>query len=527
MVQPPFQSDAFQVMGDADGVRLLEAAADGSLTFKDALVPLGIRLADLAGLQQIQNLLIVSPSGIGASKGPDGLPLTTIQAALDAVPPGTGELTPFTILVGPGVYYEDLLWTRDGVCMVALGQVVLRQLTGGSSTLRMLAAPAEAPKWARLIGFRIENTEATKSCVELSTSTFAIGTIALTGPGVVGDSVEVAGVTFTAILSTGTPVAGQFRLGTTATETASGLLEALVDPVNGLLGVVKPSTLANIVTIRAALPGVAGNAITLSTAQPLVYVLSGPALSGGQDFTTNSLVGQSLVSLEGCQFAQTGIGGFPVLASSINNLQIVDSDLSPSPTSGTVYISNCASVLIRGCFGVPNLEMYYNNADPYLPFVGGCSYQVVDTRVQSAVQASLLGIGSLLVQGVEMDSLSLAGDRALRVEGSEIYGPVVVGGSANVTFSKTTRGSLSGGLSALVRESQHLGGLSFSSSALEVYQFGYTCPDANFTVLMELAEPLASVADIPRVTAKSTTGFTVEFGAVQTRDVFFSVLRDL
>ena len=422
MAQPPFQSDAFQVVGDAtSGTRLLEASEDGSLLFKDAMVPAGIRLADLAGLQQVQNLLVVSPSGIGASKGPDGLPLTTIQAALDAVPAGTGELNPFTILVGPGVYYEDLLWTRNGVCLVALGQVNLRQLTGGSSTIRMLAGVGESPLWARMVGLRIENTEATKSCLELSTSTFAVGTIALTGPGVVGDSVEVAGVTFTAILSTGTPVAGQFRLGTTSTETAEGLLDALVDPINGLLGVVKPTSLANVVTVRAALPGVAGNTITLSTAQPLVYVLSGATLSGGQDLTANSLVGQSKISVENCQLVQTGIGGYPVLASSINNLQLVNVDFSASPTSSTAYFSNCASVLMRGCFGVPNLEMYYNLADPYLPFVGGCSYQVVETRIQSSAQMSLLGIGSLLVQGVEMDSLTLAGDRAVRVENSVVY----------------------------------------------------------------------------------------------------------
>ena len=110
-VQPPFQSDALEV-NNADapvGPRLLEADLnDGSLRFTDTRVPAGINLAELAGLQQLNNTIVVSQTGVGASKDANGDPITTVQGGLDAVPDSADVDAPWTVFVAPGLYVEDV-----------------------------------------------------------------------------------------------------------------------------------------------------------------------------------------------------------------------------------------------------------------------------------------------------------------------------------------------------------------------------------------------------------------------------------
>ncbi|MBV6343672.1 hypothetical protein HWQ67_19060, partial [Candidatus Magnetobacterium casensis] len=121
MAQNPILADQLDIEPGAAGTRRIRKATDGSLEFLDALITGGVTLSRLAGLRNVQNVLIVGKAGAGAA-------YTTIQAALDAIPVGASWTAPYLVLVCPGVYTETVNIARNGVAIVGLGAVTIRSL---------------------------------------------------------------------------------------------------------------------------------------------------------------------------------------------------------------------------------------------------------------------------------------------------------------------------------------------------------------------------------------------------------------
>lgn len=531
-VQPPFRSDAYQVENaDAPvGPRLIEASElDGSLRFTDARVPLGVNLAELAGLQRAQNVIVVSQTGIAASKDANGDPITTIQGGLDAVPSSADINSPWVVLLAPGIYNESVLFLRDGVVLMGLGNVTIRQL-GAFSTIRLRAGPASVPRRVRLQNLRIENSLASEACIDIGSSTFATGSISIASVPNINDIASVNGVNLTAIANGSVPAPGEFELGLTTAETAANLTDAINDPVNGLNATVVATVVGSVITVRALQPGVAGNAITLTSSVPLVIVVSGATLTGGTASSPGSTVGNNLIEIIDCDLVATGLNGFQVRAASVNNISIRGGDWRESATGTFVDVRECAFLSLVDQPYLKRLELHYDNTSPDLPSIGTSQYIVQRVDSAFAMNSSLVGVGTLTITDSTINApVAFTGDTLARTWNSTRcrFGTVGLGGLSAVTMSNCTHGTLTGAGTGTLAESHSQGSLAFVAVAAATFTFAEPQPNTSYTVLLEPGVIPTALTAIPYVSAKTVDDFTVTFGAAQNTTVNFVVERDI
>jgi hypothetical protein len=535
-VQPPFRSDAFQVENaDAPvGPRLIEAdLLDGSMRFTDPRVPAGIDLHALAGLQQAHNTIVVSQTGIAASKDSNGDPITTVQGGLDAVPTSADVNDPWVVLLAPGIYIEDVYFLRDGVTLRGLGNVTLREASG-VGTLRMRAGPASTPRRVRLQDLRIENTTAAMACVDISSATFAVGTFSIAAVPNIGDIAEVAGVNLTAIANGSVPAPGEFELGTTTAETATNLAVAINDPVNLLTGTVVATVVGSVVTIRALNDGPAGNAITLSSTVPLIIVASGATLTGGATGAPGSVVGDNLIEVIDCDLVATGLAGFQLLANAVNRISVRGGDWRESSTGTFFNVSECAFCSLVDQPYAKRVVLNYDNTNPNLPALGTSTYELQNVNASLFdLTAGFVGVGSLtLTDCTFLGSTLYSGDAPARSFTATRcrFGAMSMGGVAPaMVLSNCTRGALLGAGTGTLAETTLQGSAAFVAVPLVTVLFPEPQPDTGYRVLLEPVGPPIAITDIPSVPAagKTVTSFDIAFGAPQVLTVGYVVKRDI
>lgn len=108
----------------------------------------------------------------------------------------------------------------------------------------------------------------------------ASGTFTLTGV-IATDAVSVNGVTFTAVASGAT--GNQFNIGGSDADTAQNLAEAISNSASDLIqDYVSTSADGSVVTIYSETDGIAGNTITIASADATI-VASGARLTGGAE----------------------------------------------------------------------------------------------------------------------------------------------------------------------------------------------------------------------------------------------------
>lgn len=535
-VQPPFRSDAYQVENAEapPGDRLIEASSvDGSLRFTDPRIPGGINLHELAGLQRAHNTIVVSQTGVGASKDVNGNPLTTIQAGLDAVPVSADVDDPWVVWVAPGVYVENVYFLRDGVILRGMGNVTLRE-ANAVSTLRMRAGPASTPRRVRLQDLRIENGTATEACVDISSATFATGSITVAQVPNVGDVATVNGVSLTAVAVGTTPAPGEFELGVDTDTTADNLAAAIADPVNGLTGAVLPLTVGSVVTLRAVEDGVGGNAITLASSVPLVLVVSGPELTGGADEAPGSLVGDNLIEIVNCDLIPTAVTGFQLRARAVNNLSVRGGDWREGSTGTFFEVQDCAFCSLVDQPFCKRVSLSYDNTNPNLPAIATSSYVLQRVHAsQFDLAAGFTGVGSVdLTDCVFLGNTTYSGSDAARtfIATRCRFGAITTGGLApTMTLSNCTRGTLTGAGTGTLAETTLQGTVDFVGVPAVTVSFPMDQPDSEYRVFLEPVGPPAAITDIPSVpsASKTVTGFDIEFGGAQTLTVEYMVKRDI
>jgi len=161
MTQAPFQSDGLRVEpGSGQTLTITRDPATGSLRFRDAVITGGVNLSQLAGFSTVAGTYVVGKSGSGAQ-------FTTIQAALNAVPVTSNDAAPSVIMVLPGLYSENLTWTKDGVTVIGIGLVRL-VANLAQPTITMEAAVASRPHTATLQNVWLENPYNGLACVSVS-----------------------------------------------------------------------------------------------------------------------------------------------------------------------------------------------------------------------------------------------------------------------------------------------------------------------------------------------------------------------
>lgn len=112
-------------------------------------------------------------------------------------------------------------------------------------------------------------------------ATYATATFTFTGLPNNGETCVVNGVTFTA--NTGTPGANEFKPLTSETVTAENFVSMINASTSlGIANVITASNVAGVVTLTANIPGLAGNAFTLSGSLSNATV-SGAVFTGGTE----------------------------------------------------------------------------------------------------------------------------------------------------------------------------------------------------------------------------------------------------
>lgn len=525
MAQDPFRADQYKIEGDSEvglGERVIyDDPLDGSLRFRDPRIPGGVNLTALAGIQQLARTLVVTPDGIGASKDADGNPITTIQKALDQVPTSADYWTPWLIVVGPGVYVEDIQWSKDYTTLVGLGGVILRSSTA-TSTVRVLAGVGSIPQRMSIQNVTIENSVANSACIDFLSSTYATGTFTVVTNPNVGDIVTVNGVALTAILNGSIPAPGEFELGLTTTETAENLVVAINDPVNLLDSTVKATSSVNIVTVRAYEPGVGGNAITLASSVPLVITPSGATLSGGTDESVGSFVGFVRATIRGCRLIAQTTPCYQIRAKAINNVEVLDCDGLGSNVGSITDFRECASVRMTDVRDLVGLEMHYDSGAASLPALAGTStYTLLRVSGISTFNTFLDGVGDVVGTSVDYGPLNISGDRSWTFTRS-VFGATQIGGAnPTVVFQNCHRGVLTGFGTGTLEESVAEGTVSFAATVFESVVFAIPQPNTNYTVLFENLV----LTDPATVFNKTVAGFDVGFGAAQTLTLRYIVYR--
>ena len=174
MAQGPFLIDQLQIEPGSAGTRLLSRdAGTGGLKFTDPVVG-ALLLSQLAGLRAVPNVFVVGKSGAGAQ-------YTTIQSALDDVPPSASATSPYLVLVLPGRYDETISIVRDGVRLMGLGQPEIRSALeatpnapGATHTVNIFSDLGTTPKTVIIENFIISNIHTSKAAVRVTGS---VGTL--------------------------------------------------------------------------------------------------------------------------------------------------------------------------------------------------------------------------------------------------------------------------------------------------------------------------------------------------------------
>jgi len=159
VAQGPFKVDQLQIEPGQTGARLFNRnSTDGSIQFSDTIVTTPTSLHQLAGFKAMSQVFTVGKSGLGSA-------YTTIQSAIDAVNGATtSAANPALILIGPGVYQEDVSITKDGVHLFGLGMPTIQSAhedtpgTNPSNTVTIQSAGTYVPKQCILQNLIILNS---------------------------------------------------------------------------------------------------------------------------------------------------------------------------------------------------------------------------------------------------------------------------------------------------------------------------------------------------------------------------------
>jgi hypothetical protein len=514
MAQPPFQTDELQIEPAATGTRKINRASSGELRLLDPSFPLGLVLADLAGLQTVDGVYVVGQGG--------GATYTSIQDALDAIPTTSSPLLPSVVLVLAGVYTENLSITRDGVAVVGVGSVTISN-SGASDTITVSQDADTTPTHVVLQNLTITNDQ-DLSCVFVNgENTFASGTATVNNTLAAGDVLTIGGITLTGVAGARTSGSDNFdaSLGT-VNALAAEIELALTDPANSFAASVTADAVGAVVTITSLVAGAAGNAITLTslTVPGGGITVSGATLAGGGG--ANSAVASEEVALLGCVLKATSAGAYQLTTDTVNNVRVQGGTWAGSSITSSVVAVQTASLLVDGVAWTNRFDVAYDTGNDQ-PLIATSEFRLTNCGRAEDVSVNLIGAGSIFIGSCpEVGDIAQAGDRTLTVVGSKV-GTVFPQGTTVAKLIHTSREGLNSGGTPTLAETVSSGSVAFVASVLETTTFDVPQPDTNYSVHLDSSV----LGNIPQVTAKTTADFTIETPGPLTDTVRYTVIRDV
>ena len=514
MPQLPFQLDGVQIEpGSGQTLTITRDNTDGSLKFIDAILTLGVTLKELVGIRNIQGVYVV---------GKTNAPYTTIQSAIDAVPEANTSATPALILVGPGIYQENLLIQKDGVVIKGFGGSKILN-SGNSSTVSIYSTETLQPKNITFKDIEIECTQNGKSCVEiLGAYVFATGEVtAINSPLAVGDTLTINGTVLTGVVGNRTSGLDNFSVdGGTAGEIATEISAALNDTSNSFASIISATPVGAVITIKSNVAGSPGNAITLATSTtPGGGInLSGATLTGGS--SNGSEVASEYLTIDTCNLKASGVGSYQIYADTVNYIRVLNGSFWGSSSTSITLVSNCSTFELQGTYWANDLELSYDTGND-VPLDATSLYQLNNCQSLGDFTTNLVGAGSIEIKNCNTSTWTSGGDQDVFIYRSSI-GTLSLSDTITFFLEDVRRGIITivGG-TPLLEEDVLNGTSTFAGSVSEDVSFGYTQTDTNYFVFVTSPDKDISLG----VISKTTTGFTIEASASLTGDVEFLVRR--
>jgi hypothetical protein len=517
MPQPPLLVDVLQVQpGSGDTLTLSRDSSDGSLKFVDAIISSGVLLRELVGIKNITGLFYVGRAGQGAA-------YTSIQDAIDAIPNISSASAPSLVLVFPGEYQEEISIKKDGVCLVGLGGVTITNVSD-KDTIRISSSTLATPKSVIITDVKVVNSSDGTSCISiLGADAFASGTLTInSAPLATGDTVVISGVTLTGTAGNRTSGSNNFSVSSGfPSGIAAELVNAINDSNNSFSTLVQASSIGNVVTITSLDAGPAGNSITLSSVTTPAggTSVSGPNLSGGS--AAGNLVGDGSISINNCELVSSGLGGYQILADTVNHIRVSGGTFEGSSSTSSVSVSNCALFSVYDTEWVNDVELSYDPVSD-VPNDVTCSYKFSYSERINDVIANMSTTGGVTFTHCgSIASVSQVGDRSLDLYFSYAE-DISLGGTTQCILRNSTRrtaSTISG--SPTLSESTVAGFVSFLNSNSETINFQVLQPDSEYVVTLDVPSPYVTAA----VTSRGISSFTVDTSVNCTGDINYVISR--
>jgi len=244
-----------------------------------------------------------------------------------------------------------------------------------------------------------------------------------------------------------------------------------------------------------------------------------------------STVAESGIDIVDCNLQANATGGNrPLWATSVNDVTVRGGTFRGSNGISQVRVDECHLFAMTDVANVTNLQLDYDSTGD-LPSQAGSTYIVATCPLAGypgtlvpQIRSTLLGGGGLhLLDCGEVARVVISGDQSFTIAGTDVTELTV-----NNTMAGRMVGSGAGtytvaGTATLDVPTQQ-GTVAFAASSSQAVTFNVPLPDNAYRVALEVDAAPAN-QEVPFVTAKSGTGFTINFTTNQTLTVYWSAVR--
>lgn len=234
----------------------------------------------------------------------------------------------------------------------------------------------------------------------------------------------------------------------------------------------------------------------------------------------SSEVGSSGIHIVGCSLVTTGVGGYQIRASTVNNIYVRGGTWAGSASTSICSIAQCAKFEVSGLVEAQDFQFSYDTGNSQ-PSVTTSEYRLYQVGKVTDITGTFTGAGSLLLTACgDVGDVTVGGDQTFDAVGCRL-GALTLDDTCAGTLIQSARGAISG--AGTLQESMLTGSMSFSGSTSEAETFDVDQPDATYTVNLDWED----TSVVACVTSRATTGFTVETSGSYTGTVYWSIPRNL
>lgn len=246
------------------------------------------------------------------------------------------------------------------------------------------------------------------------------------------------------------------------------------------------------------------------------------------DGNSSLTLGTERVRLHNCEYVVDGLDGYQILASGAHIVEVFGGTCDDSIISSSIVVEQCNQFMIHDVRVLRGVTFSYDTAlltgatysAYYTPPDAENHYKIARADDVGNVISNVIGAGGFTMAYCQrVGNLSVLGDQENLIVGSRV-GTLAVSTPAVAKLVASTRGTASG--TGTLSEEVTRGTAAFAAAASVAVVFDLDQPDTSFEVMLD-----SPTADRPWVTAKTVTGFTINFSAAQTTSVDWKVSRSV